>query len=348
MTALIRVGASSSKATNLQAVEEHPLSRIGLGAWAFGGVGWGPQDDRDSIAAIHRAVELGVNWIDTAAVYGGGHAELVVGKALSDLACAERPLVFTKAGVHIDPDTGKTYRDLSPTSLRAECEASLKRLGVEHIDLYQLHWPVADPDVVVLAWETLGELRTEGKIRWAGVSNFEVPLLERCASSRPIDTAQVPLSLVSRRSADHILPWALLHGTYSLVYSPLESGLLSGRFSLDRLAALPADDWRQHRLQFQTPGVERSLRLVELLRPICDEIGVSVTELAIAWCLRWPAVTGAIVGARSSDQVDGWINAGALTLEDAILDRISTALHETGAGEGPRTAPHRPATPATA
>jgi aryl-alcohol dehydrogenase-like predicted oxidoreductase len=316
-------------------VEEHPLSHVGLGAWAFGGVGWGPQDDRDSIAAIHRAVELGVNWIDTAAVYGDGHAELIVGKALATLPAGERPLVFTKAGVRIDPDTAATYRDLSPASLRTECEASLKRLGLERIDLYQLHWPVDDPGIVEQAWETLGELQREGKVRWAGVSNFDVALLERCARIRTIDSVQLPLSLLNRQATESALPWAAAHGVPAIAYSPLESGLLSGSFSLERLAALPADDWRKRRVRFQAPQVERALELVELLRPITVELGISLVELAIAWTLHWSGVTSAIVGARSPEQVEGWIGAGGLTLPDTVLGRIEATLAQVGAGEGP-------------
>jgi len=320
-------------------MEELPLSRLGLGAWAFGGVGWGPQDDCDSIAAIHRAVELGVNWIDTAAIYGGGHAELIVGQAISELACSDRPFIFTKAGLGIDPDTGKTYRDLSPASLRTECEASLKRLGLDRIDLYQLHWPVADPEIVALAWDTLEELRREGKIRWAGVSNFDVELLERCAGMHTIDSVQLPLSMLERQAVESVLPWAAAHDVSAFIYSPLESGLLSGRFSLSRLAARPLDDWRKRRPQFQMPGVERSLRLVELLGTIAQELNVSLVELAIAWCLQWSAVSGAIVGARSPEQVDGWINAGDLRLRADTLERIETALRTTEAGIGPTSRP---------
>ena len=303
---------------------------MGLGAWAFGGVGWGPQDDRDSIAAIHRAVELGINWIDTAAVYGGGHSETVVGDALASLPEAERPLVFTKGGVRIDPVSGATYRDLSPSSLRAECEASLTRLQVERIDLYQLHWPVEDHEIVEQAWHTLGELRCEGKIRWPGVSNFDTKLLERCARIRVIDSVQLPLSLLNRQETENILPWAAAHSVPALVYSPLESGLLSGQFSLKRLAALPADDWRQRRPQFQMPQVERSLHLVELLRPIAAGLSASLAELAIAWTLQWPPVLGAIVGARSPKQIDDWIGAKNLVLPGPILGQIDALLTETG------------------
>lgn len=306
------------------------LSRVGLGAWAFGGVGWGAQDDEDSLATIGHAVARGVNWIDTAAVYGNGHAEEIVGRALTALPPSERPLVFTKAGVRIDPNSGTTYRDLSPASLRAECEASLKRLRVQRIDLYQLHWPVGDHEIVERAWTTLGELRREGKIRWAGVSNFDTALLERCARIRTVDSVQLPLSLLNRQAAESALPWAAAHGVPAIVYSPLESGLLSGSFSLERLAALPADDWRRLRPRFQSPQVERALQFVELLRPIATEVGATPAELAIAWTLHFPGVTGAIVGARTPAQVDGWSGAAKLDLGAATLDAIAVASAEAG------------------
>jgi aryl-alcohol dehydrogenase-like predicted oxidoreductase len=301
-----------------------------LGAWAFGGVGWGPQDDEDSVATICHAVAQGVNWIDTAAVYGNGHAERIVGKALGALSSDERPLVFTKAGIRIDPDSGSTYRDLSPASLRAECEESLQRLGVQHLDLYQLHWPVDDDEIVEAAWGTLAELRREGKIRWAGVSNFDTALLERCARIARIDSAQLPLSLLEHRAAASELPWLAAHGVPALLYSPLESGLLSGRFSLARLAALPDDDWRRSRPRFQSPQVEQALTLVELLRPIADGIGATLAELAIAWAVHFPGASAAIVGARTPAQVDGWIGAAELELDRATLAAIATAMGEAG------------------
>lgn len=303
------------------------LSRIGLGAWAFGGVGWGPQDDRDSVATIHHAVSRGVDWIDTAAVYGGGHAERIVGEALAGLAADERPLVFTKGGIRIDAD-GSTRRDLSPASLREECEESLRRLGVERLDLYQLHWPVEDAAVVEAAWATLGELREEGKVRWTGVSNFGLELLQRCAAIRPLDAGQYPLSLLERGIVERELPWLAAHGVPALAYSPLESGLLSGRFSLARLAALPEDDWRRRRPRFQSPEVDRALDLVELLRPIAAGLGASVSELAIAWSLHFEGVAGAIVGGRSAAQVDGWIGAASLELDPATLAAIASARSE--------------------
>lgn len=306
------------------------LSRVGLGAWAFGGVGWGPQDDEDSIATIFHAVAHGVNWIDTAAVYGNGHAERIVGKALAALPPSERPFVFTKAGIRIDPSSGSTYRDLSPASLRAECEASLKRLRVQCIDLYQLHWPVDDDEIVEQAWDTLGELGREGKVRWAGVSNFDTALLERCARIRTVDSAQLPLSLLEDQAAESELPWLAAHDVPTLVYSPLESGLLSGSFSLARLAALPEDDWRRRRPRFQSPRVERALHLVELLRPIANEAGATLAELAIAWTFHFDGVAGAIVGARTPSQIDGWIGAANLDLEAATLATIATCRVEAG------------------
>jgi aryl-alcohol dehydrogenase-like predicted oxidoreductase len=279
---------------------------------------------------IHHAVASGVNWIDTAAVYGNGHAERIVGAAIGALPEDQRPLVFTKAGVLVDPDSGKTYRDLSPASLRIECEGSLRRLGVERLDLYQLHWPVEDTGVVEAAWSTLGELREEGKIRWAGVSNFGVELLERCARIRPPDAAQLGLSLLEREPIADQLPWLAAHSVPGLVYSPLESGLLSGRFSLARLAALPEDDWRRRRPRFQSPGVERALALVELLRPIAAAAGATPAELAIAWTLHCAGVSGAIVGARAPAQVDGWIGAATLELSPATLAAIADAVAAAG------------------
>ena len=312
-----------------------PLSPLGLGAWSFGGVGWGPQDDRDSIAAIRRSVDLGINWIDTAAVYGDGHAESVIGAALADLPTDERPLVFTKGGVRIDGRTGKTYRDLAPASLRAECDQSLRRLRADHIDVYQLHWPVEDSSVIERAWQTLGELQDEGKIRWAGVSNFDLPALERCAEIRPIDFVQAPLSLLERRTCDSVLPWAAANAVALLAYSPLESGLLSGRFSRARLAALPPEDWRRHRAQFQSPLFERALELVERLRPIAADLDVSVPELAIAWTLSRHPVTRAIVGVRRAAQVESLVGAGAVSLGTDALEAIAIAIAQTGAGAGP-------------
>jgi aryl-alcohol dehydrogenase-like predicted oxidoreductase len=329
---------SEASVSSAQTVTETALSRIGLGSWVFGRVAWAPQDDEDSVAAILRAVERGVNWIDTGAVYGGGHAERIVGRALAQLSPRERPLVFTKTGVRIDA-AGDTYRDLSPESVREECEASLRRLGVEQIDLYQLHWPVADHAVVEAAWETLGELQREGKIRWAGVSNFDLELMRRCAAQRGIESVQPPLSLVHRDAAADVIPWAAREGALAIVYSPLGSGLLTGRFSLERLQALPPEDWRRRRPPFQAPQLQRTLDLVERLRPLAGELGVSISELAIAWTLAWPGVSGAIAGARSPAQLDEWIGAAELCLDEQTLNAVSEALVRTQAGSGPTRPP---------
>ncbi len=326
--------APAPLATPRDSNDDRPiLTRVGLGTWVFGGTGWGAQEDRDSIETILRAVELGVGWIDTAAVYGAGRAERVVGEALAQLEAHERPLVFTKGGVRIEGSG--TVRDLSAASLRAECEASLDRLGLERIDLYQLHWPVADSHVVECAWETLAELRREGKIRWAGVSNFDTSLLRRCEALHPIDSVQLPLSLISREGAAEIVPWAAERGAWALAYSPLESGLLTGRFSLRQLASLPEGDWRARRAQFQARRVAAVEVLVELVEPLAAELGVSLVELAIAWALSWPGVSGAIAGARAPAQVEGWIGAASLRLHDAALDELASALVRSGVGVGP-------------
>lgn len=318
---------------------DRQLSRLGLGAWAFGRAGWGAQDDRDSRAAILRAVELGVTWIDTAAVYGDGHSEELVGRVTRELPESDRPLVFTKCGIRVDPATGATFRDLSPRSLREECEASLRRLRTESIDLYQLHWPVQDAGIVTQAWLTLAELQREGKVRCIGVSNFESPLMDLCNSRQPIESVQMPLSLLSRELCRDRLPWAAEREVTALAYSPLESGLLSGSFGPERLAFLPEGDRRRERDQFRGPRLDRTLSLLERLKPIATRLEATLTEVAIAWTLAWPGVSGAIVGARGAAQVDGWINAAKLVLDDSTLTEIAAALTESAAGDGP-VSPH--------
>ncbi len=333
---------------------DSPLSRLGLGAWAFGRTGWGVQHDRDSRAAILRAVESGVTWIDTAAVYGDGHSERLVGNALGELRETDRPLVFTKGGLRIDPSSGATFRDLHPASLREECEASLRRLGVERIDLYQLHWPVGDPRAVERAWEALAELQDEGKIHRIGVSNFDVALVEACTVKRHVDSVQVPLSLLNRSSGRDLLSWTVAHGVHALTYSPLESGLLAGRFSMQRLKSLPMGDRRPEREQFQQPRLARTLDLLERLASLAVELGMSLAEMAIAWTLAWPGVSGVIVGARTAEQVDGWARSSSLRLDASTLEQIEAALIATGAGDGPThprrqlTSPLSPWVPQTA
>jgi aryl-alcohol dehydrogenase-like predicted oxidoreductase len=305
------------------------LTRLGLGTWAIGGpwrFGWGPVDDADSIAAIRRAIDEGINWIDTAAVYGLGHAEEIVGRALTGHATGDDVLVCTKCGRKTRPD-GTPYGDLRPGSIRAECESSLRRLGVERIDLYQIHWPDSDSGTPLEeSWSAMAGLVEEGKVRWIGVSNFDVEQLERCEAIRHVDSLQPPLSLVHRQALRDVIPWAAAHRTGVIVYSPMASGLLSGRFDRARLESLPPDDMRRQRPEFTEPGLSRNLALVERLRAIADELGCSVAELAIAWTLAQDGVTGAIVGARRPDQLEGWIGAANLRLSQQHLQAIDDAI----------------------
>jgi aryl-alcohol dehydrogenase-like predicted oxidoreductase len=317
------------------------LSTVGFGAWAAGGggwaFGWGPQDDAESIASIRHALERGVNWIDTAAVYGLGHSEEVVRRALEGIPSGDRPYVFTKCGMVWDERAPETAprQVLRPESIRAECEASLRRLAVERIDLYQFHWPDQVGTRVEESWETMTRLLEEGKVRAAGVSNFDVGLLERCEAIRHVDSLQPPFSLIRRQAADAEIPWCAAHGTGVIGYSPLQSGLLTERFSQNRIESLPPDDWRRKSPDFKPPKVSRNLALRDALRPIARRHGTTVSAIAIAWTLAWPGVTGAIVGARSPEQVDGWIAAATLELTLADLDQIALAVGQTGAGAGP-------------
>jgi aryl-alcohol dehydrogenase-like predicted oxidoreductase len=309
------------------------FTRLGLGTWAIGGpwrFGWGPVDDAESIAAIRRAVDAGINWVDTAAVYGLGHSEEIVGRALKGRAGGEEVFVCTKCGRKTRPD-GTPYGDLRPGSIRAECEASLRRLGVERLDLYQIHWPDSDSGTPLEeSWSTMAELVDEGRARWIGVSNFDVDQLERCEAIRHIDSLQPPLSMVQPGALSDVIPWASAHQTGVIVYSPMASGLLSGSFDRARLESLPADDMRRRRPEFAEPWLSRNLALVERLRVIAGELERSVAELAIAWALAQDGVTGAIVGARRPGQVDGWLGAGNLQLTEEQLRAIDDAIAETG------------------
>ncbi len=315
------------------------ITRVGLGAWAIGGAGWqggwGAQDDAESIDTIRRAVELGINWVDAAPAYGLGHAETVVGKAVAGIADDERPLVFTKCGLVWEPGGTTVSNVLSPASIRRECEDSLRRLGVDVIDLLQIHWPSTDGTPIDESWAALAELVEEGKVRYLGVSNFDVDLLEACEGIRHVDTCQPELSLLVRGAAESVLPWCEAHGTGVIVYSPMRNGLLSGHFSTERAASLPEDDWRSTHPDFQEPGLSVNLRLVDRLQAISAEMGCSMAELAVAWALAGPVVNGAIVGARRPSQLDGWIGAGGIELDAARLDEIAAVLGETGAGAGP-------------
>jgi len=317
------------------------ITTVGFGAWAIGGggwaFGWGPQDDADSLAAMHRALELGINWIDTAAVYGLGHSEELVGRLLRELPSGDRPLVCTKCGLVWDErDRMKEARRvLRPDSIRKECEASLRRLGVERIDLYQFHRPDETGTPVEDSWHAMVRLVEEGQVRAAGVSNFDVALLERCEAIRHVDSLQPPFSLIRRDVAAREIPWCAEHDTGVIVYSPMQTGLLTDSFTAARVAAMAQDDWRRHGPEFQEPNLSRNLALRDALRPIARRHGATISSVAVAWTLAWPGVTAAIVGARTPAQVDGWIGAATLELTAADLDEIAAAIARTGAGTGP-------------
>jgi aryl-alcohol dehydrogenase-like predicted oxidoreductase len=317
------------------------ITTVGLGAWAMGGAGWafgwGPQDDLASIATIHHALELGINWIDTAAVYGLGHSEEVVHRALAGIPPNERPLVFTKCGLVWDDARPMEAADqnLRPASIRKECEASLRRLGVERIDLYQFHWPDQTGTAVEDSWGEMSRLVDAGKVRLAGVSNFPVTLLERCEASRHVNSLQPPFSLIRREVAGAEIPWCRRNGTGVIAYSPMQAGLLTDHFTVEKAQSLHELDWRGRSDEFHPPKVKRNLALRDALRPVAQRHGATTAAVAIAWILAWPGMTGAIVGARNPDQVDGWITAAKLELDQADLQEIEQALQSTGAGAGP-------------
>lgn len=318
------------------------VTRLGLGAWAIGGGdwqgGWGPQDDQESIATIHRAVERGISWIDTAPAYGLGRAEEVVGEAVHLVPDGERPLVFTKCGLVWQPGERSVSNSLAPASIRQECEDSLRRLRVEALDLLQAHWPTDDDTPLEESWGTMAELVEEGKARFIGLSNFSLDDLRTCEAIRHVDTYQPELNMLVRDPVDSVA-WCDQHRTGVIVYSPMRSGLLSGRFSAERVASLPEDDWRAGAEDFQEPKLSANLALVDRLRPIAERLGASLPELSIAWTLAWPGVTGAIVGARTPAQVDGWVGAAGLNLGQDELDEIAAAIDQTGAGRGPSRPP---------
>jgi aryl-alcohol dehydrogenase-like predicted oxidoreductase len=299
------------------------VTRVGFGAWAIGGGGydwgWGTQDDDDSVAAIHHALELGINWIDTAAQYGFGHSEAVVGRALADLD--ERPYVFTKGGQPEGPDR-TTIQSLRRDSLRRELEDSLERLGLDAVDVYQIHWPLPE-DEIEEGWSTLAELKDEGLARHIGVSNFNVEQLRHIQRIAPVETLQPPYSLIARDSEEEILPFAEREGIGVIVYSPMGSGMLTGAMTRERLAALPDDDWRKHDRRFQEPRLSQHLRLVERLRTVAERHDTSVGAVAVAWTLTNPAVDGAIVGFRRPDQVDPIVEAANLELTDDDIQTIA-------------------------
>lgn len=316
------------------------ITRVGIGSWALGGsdwtFGWGEQDDEDSIAAIRHAVDQGVNWIDTAPVYGLGHSEEVVARALDGVPERDRPHVFTKCGMVWDDSNRSEPPRLSatPETIRRDLEGSLRRLRTERIDLYQMHWPSDDGTAVEDYWSALLDLKAQGKVRAVGLSNHGIDRLEQAEDVGHVDCLQPPFSAINRRSAAEIT-WCLDHGTGVIVYSPLQSGLLTGSFSAARAACLAPDDWRSKDEEFRGERLTRNLALADALRPIADDRQVPVAAVAVAWTLAWPGVSGAIVGVRRPDQVESWIPAATLELTHRELDRIAAAIDATGAGEGP-------------
>jgi len=322
------------------------ITTVGFGSWAIGGggwaFGWGPQDDRESVATMLHAIDLGVNWIDTAAVYGLGHSEEVVGKLIRELpSSSTRPLIFTKCGLTWDVNNPMqaAKRILKPETIRHECEASLRRLGVDRIDLYQFHWPDETGTPVEDSWATMAKLVDEGKVRAIGVSNFNVDLLERCEAIRHVDSLQPPFSMINRAAAEKLLSWCKNQNTGVICYSPMQSGILTDGFTADRVAKMADDDWRRRGREFQQPNLRRNIALRDALRPIAARYGASVASIAIAWTLSWPGISGAIVGARTPAQVDGWIEAASLQLTQSDLSEIATAIDKTEAGAGPSLPP---------
>jgi aryl-alcohol dehydrogenase-like predicted oxidoreductase len=302
------------------------ITPVGFGSWALGGSGWqfawGSQNEQDSVAAIHRALELGVNWIDTAAVYGLGHSEEIVAQALASWH-GPRPYVFTKCGLRWDAD-GQTHKVLSGSFIRRECEDSLRRLKLDTIDLYQIHWPVDDPLELEEGWDTMAQLQSEGKVRWIGVSNFNVEQIKRAQAIAPITSLQPPYSLVHPDVESDLLPYCAHERIGVIVYSPMASGLLTGAMTRERIANLPDDDWRKSHPDFNEPNLSHNLALVSQLRAIGKLHGFAPGAVAIAWTLRNSAVTGAIVGARRPEQVDDVIAAATLRLTQSDLAEIES------------------------
>ena len=302
------------------------LTAVGLGAWAIGGgdwqYAWGPQEDSDSIQAIHCALDSGINWIDTAAVYGLGHSEEVVGRALK--SSSHKPYIFTKCSRLWNPD-GTIYSSLSPDSLAAELEGSLHRLGVETIDLYQIHWPQPDEEIEA-AWEAMERFREQGKVRWIGVSNYSVEQMKRIQKIAPITSLQPPYSMLRRAIETEILPFTLANNIGVINYSPMLSGMLTGKMTAERAVSLPANDWRRKNIEFSEPRLSRNMRLVELLREIGSAHSVTPGVVAVAWTLHHPAITAAIVGGRSGKQVEETAAALDFRLSQDEYERIVAFL----------------------
>ena len=305
------------------------LTTVGLGTWALGGSGWafswGPQDDKESIAAIQRAIDLGINWIDTAPIYGLGHSEEVVGKAIKGRR--DQVYIATKCGRKADRKTGRLYGELKAESVRRECEDSLRRLGVDVIDLYQIHWPDPDADIEE-AWGAIADLIKEGKIRYAGVSNFSVEQLKRIQPIHPVASLQPPYSMLRRDVEKDLLSYCAENNIGVIVYSPMQAGLLTGKFTRERVERLPDEDWRKRNPFFQEPQLSINLDLVEKLRAIAERYNRPLAQLAIAWVLRRPEVTAAIVGARRPSQIEETAPAGDWELPDEVVAEIDALLEE--------------------
>lgn len=318
------------------------ITRVGLGAFAIGGpawsYGWGAQDDDDSIRTIRAAVDRGINWIDTAAVYGRGHSEIVVGRALREIPESDRPWVFTKGGlVWSDDDALQTGERKvgDPTSLRREVQDSLRRLQVEQIDLYQMHWPAEDGAQVDDYWGALVEMRDSGLLKAIGLSNHDVAQLERAEAIGHVDTLQPPFSAIYRDAAADVLPWCADHSTGTVIYSPMQSGLLTGRITEERVQQLPPDDWRSRHPDFSGERLRQNLQVTAALAEVGERHGVSTGAAAIAWALSFRGVSGAIVGARTPEQIDGWVHAGEVTLTPEDIAAVASSIRESGAGSGP-------------
>jgi len=304
------------------------ITPLGVGAWAMGGptgpFNWGPQDDKESVAAVHAALDAGINWIDTAPVYGLGHSEEVVARLLAERS--EKPYVFTKCGFRWD-EQGKIENRLKLDSIREEVEASLRRLRIDVIDLYQMHWPNPDEDLEE-GWGTMADLKREGKVRWVGASNCSRSQLERAAQIAPITSLQPPYSIPSPEIEPEVLPYCQKHNVGVIVYAPMKSGLLTGKMTRERISQLPPDDFRPRTLSFKEPRLTRNLNLVDVLRRIGDRYGKIPGEVAIAWTLRHPAVSGAIVGLRSPKQVEGIIGAATFRLNEVEIAEITRFMDE--------------------
>lgn len=307
------------------------ITPVGFGSWAIGGTGWagawGDQDDQEAVEAMSRAVEAGINWIDTAAVYGLGHSEELVAQALKNVPEADRPYVFTKCSL-VWNENSEVDNSLKADSVKRECEDSLRRLQTDVIDLYQVHWPNPEEDIEE-GWTAMAELKEEGKVRHIGVSNFDVEQMQRAESIAPVETLQPPYSMIRRDIEPEILPYCRENNIGVIVYSPMASGLLTGKMTRERVENMPSDDWRRGSEQFNDPKLSKNLELVEKLREVGYRHGKSPAEVAIAWTLRHPAVTAAIVGGRRPDQVDGTVGAAEFRLSDEETSEIEAALPDS-------------------